>query len=121
MVWSSRTRHSTAGRSKLSRSGCPALPPPGSGHTAARGVRLLLAPPVPGMRIAGHPDAQRVDRGVRATEQRPQVRPTEREVDGLLRPPDDADAPAVRPHNPNAARPGAINPADAVDLEAVGD
>src|SRR3984893_12401313 len=35
---------------------------------AARGVRLL---PAPLMRVAGHLDAQRVDRSVRATEQRP--------------------------------------------------
>ena len=84
-------------------------------------MRLLPAPLVAGMRVAGHFDAQRVDRSVRATEQRSQVRPAEREVDGLLRPPDDADAPAVRRHDPDAARPGAIHPADAVDLEAVGD
>ena len=32
MVWSSRTRHSTARRSRLSRSGCPVLLPPGSGR-----------------------------------------------------------------------------------------
>jgi hypothetical protein len=38
---------------------------------AARGVRLLPAPLVPRMRVAGHLDAQRVDRSVRATEQRP--------------------------------------------------
>src|SRR6516165_7002983 len=73
------------------------------------------------MRIAGHPDAQRVDRGVRATEQRPQVRPAEREIDSLLRPADDAYAPAVRRHDPNTAWSSAINPADAIDLEAVGD
>src|SRR5580693_9325967 len=35
---------------------------------AARGVRLLPAPLVPRMRVAGHLDAQRVDRSVRATE-----------------------------------------------------
>src|SRR5580693_3802713 len=84
-------------------------------------LRLLRAALVPGMRIARHLDAQRVDRGVRATEQRPQLRSAEREVDGLLRPPDDADARAVRCHDPDAARPSAINPANAVDLEAVGD
>jgi hypothetical protein len=84
-------------------------------------VRLLPAPLVLGMRVAGHLDAQRVDRSVRATEQRSPVRPAEREVDGLLRPPDNADAPAVRRHDPDAARPGAIHPADAVDLKAVGD
>src|SRR5438309_3506032 len=91
-------------------------------HITARGVRLLPALVlVPGMRTAGNFDAQRIDRGVGATEQRSQVRPAEREVDGLLRPPDDADAPTVRGHDPDAARPRAINPADAVDLEAVGD
>ena len=73
------------------------------------------------MRIAGHLDAQCVDRGVRATEQCSQVRPVEREIDGLLRPADEADAPAIGRHDPDAARPSTINPTDAVDLEAVED
>src|SRR5207253_8108421 len=94
---------------------------PARDTAAARGVRLLLAPLVPGMRVAGYLDAQRIDRGVRATEQRSQVRTAEREVDSLLRPADDADAPAVRRHHPNTAWSSAINPADAIDLESVGD
>ena len=72
------------------------------------------------MRIARHLDPQRVNRGVRATEQGPQIRAAESEVDGLLRPSDHADASAVRRHNPDAARAGAVNPADAVDFQAVG-
>src|SRR5439155_17068934 len=96
---------------------CLILSRPARDAATAGVVRLLPAPLVPGMRVAGHLDAQRVDRSVRATEQRPQVRSAEREVDGLLRPPDDADAPAAQRHDPDAARPGAIRPADTVDLE----
>jgi carbon-monoxide dehydrogenase large subunit len=81
-------------------------------------VAAVPALPIAAMRIAGHLDAQRVDRGVRATEQRPQVGPAEREVDSLLRPADDADAPAARRHDPDAARPRAINPADVLVLWA---
>src|SRR5580700_24077 len=51
-----------------------------------------------------------------STEQRPRVRPAKGEVDGLLRPPDGADAPVVRRQDRDAARSGARNPADAVDL-----
>src|SRR5262249_45464759 len=76
---------------------------------------------IPGVRIAGRLDAQRVDRGMRATEEGAQVRPAEGELDRLLGPPDDADALAVGSHHPNAARPGAVHPAEAVDLEPVGD
>src|SRR5215210_3927527 len=81
---------------------------------------LFPGPLVPGMRVAGHLDAQGVDRAVRAAEQGAQIGPAEGEVDGLLRPPDDSDARSVRRHDPDAARAGAIDPADAVDLEAVG-
>src|SRR4051794_40352900 len=72
------------------------------------------------MRIAGHLDAQGVDRAVRAAEQGAQIRSAEGEVDGLLWPADDADAPAIRRHDPDAARAGAINPADTVDFQPVG-
>src|ERR1051325_9328292 len=72
------------------------------------------------MRIARHLDPQGVDRGVGAAEQRPKVRAAEREVDRLLRPFDDADAAAVRPHDPDAAGSGAIDPAGTVDFQAVG-
>src|SRR5829696_1705409 len=75
---------------------------------------------VPGMRIAGHLDAQGVDRAVRTTEQRAQVGPAKGEVDRLLRPSDDSDARSVRRHDPDAARAGAIDPAEAVDLESIG-
>src|SRR3954452_3045623 len=72
------------------------------------------------MRIARYHDAQRVDRAVRAAEQRPQIRPAKREIDSLLRPSDDSDPLAVRRHDPDAARSRAIHPAGAVHLEAVG-
>src|SRR5947209_6182063 len=72
------------------------------------------------MRTARHLDPPRINRGVRATEQRPQIRPAEGEVDGLLRPSDHPDASTVRRHHPDAARAGAVNPADAVHLEAIG-
>src|SRR5262252_5642154 len=105
----------------------PTLVGPGARHwrrlaraTAVSQIESLLpAPLVPGMRIAGHLDAQRVDRCVCATEQRAQVRPAEREVDGLLRPSNDADAPTVGRHDPDAARPRAINAAEAVHLHAI--
>src|SRR6266850_3584454 len=90
-----------------------------AGHRAPRN-----SPPaqlVPGVRIARRLYPQRVNRGVRATKQGSQVRPAKGEVDRLLGPPDDADTPAVGSHDPDPARPGAINPADAVDLQAVGD
>src|SRR6516164_9062828 len=96
MVWSNRTRHSTAAVLGSVEAGPRHCRCPPRHTTTARGVRLLLAPLVTGMWIAGHLDAQRVDRGVRATEQCPQVRPAEREIHSLLRPADDADAPAVR-------------------------
>src|SRR3954469_11318799 len=72
------------------------------------------------MRIARHLDPQCVNRAVRATEQGAQIRSAEGEVDGLLWPADDADAPAIWRHHPDAARAGAINPADTVDLQPVG-
>jgi hypothetical protein len=71
------------------------------------------------MRIARHFDPQSVDRGVRAAQHRPQVGPAEGKIDRLLGPSDDADALAIGGHHPDAAWPGAINPADAVDLQAV--
>src|SRR6516162_8858451 len=72
------------------------------------------------MRIARHFDPLRVDRGVRAAHHRPQIRSAEGKIDRLLGPSDDADALAIGGHHPDAARPGTINPADAVDLQAVG-
>ena len=48
------------------------------------------------MRIARHLDPQRVNRGVRAAEQRLQVRTAESEVDRSLRPSDDTNPPGVR-------------------------
>jgi hypothetical protein len=71
---------------------------------------LPLVQLVPGMRIARHLNPQRVNRGMRAAEQRLQIRSAEGEVDRLLRPSDNADLPAVRRHDPDAARAGAINP-----------
>ena len=53
-------------------------------------------------------------------EQRPQIRAAEREVDRLLRKLDGPDVLAVRRQYPDAARPGAVNVALAVHLEAVG-
>ena len=73
------------------------------------------------MRVPWHLDAQCIDRCVRAAEQGAQVRAAKGEVDGLLRPSDDADERAVRVDDPDAARTGAINPADAVDFEPVRD
>src|SRR6516164_987381 len=102
-------------------SGCSAPRPIGLGHRHWSRCEITARVACTRDANAGNLDAQRVDGGVRATKQRPQVRPTEREVDGLLRPPDDADAPALRCDDPDAARPSAINPPDAVDLEAVGD
>ena len=52
---------------------------------AACVVRLLPAPLVPWMWIAGDLDAQRVDRSVRATEQRPQVGPIVRTMEMIAR------------------------------------
>jgi len=52
---------------------------------AACVVRLLPAPLVPWMWIAGDLDAQRVDRSVRATEQRPQVGPIVRTMEMTAR------------------------------------
>src|SRR5207248_2738129 len=80
-----------------------------------------LVQPVPGMRVAGDLYPQRVDRGMRTAQQRPKVRPAERKIHRLLRPFDDADAVAVGGHDPDAARPSAIHPADAVDLQTIGD
>src|SRR3954471_2819955 len=82
---------------------------------------LLPALFVPGMRIARHLDAQGIDGGMRAAEQGSQIRSAKREIDRLLRPSDDPDAPAVRFHDPDAARAGAIDPADTVNLQPVGD
>src|SRR6266568_3341670 len=82
--------------------------------------RSLPAQFVPGMRIARDLDAQRVDGSMRAAEQRPQIRPAKSKIHGLLRPPDDARALAVGRHYPDAAGPGAVHPANAVDLQAIG-
>src|SRR5690348_2661016 len=90
------------------RAGCLVLP------------RLPPAQLVPGVRVARQLDPQGVDLAVLAAQQGAQVRPAKREIDRLHGPSDDADAPAVGRHDPDPARPGAINPADAVDLEAVG-
>src|SRR4051812_40739314 len=75
---------------------------------------------VPGMWVPRHLNAQRVDRIVSAAEQGSQIRSAECEIDGLLGPSDDPEPPAIRRKDPNAARPGAIDPADAVDLEPIG-
>src|SRR4051794_24539962 len=85
----------------------------------SRAPSLLAAPFVPGMRIARHLDAEGVNRGVGAAEQSAQIRSAKGEIDRLLRPADDPDAPAVRFHDPDAAGSGAIDPADAVYLEPV--
>src|SRR4051812_40571387 len=82
---------------------------------------LLPAPFVPGMRIARHLDAERIDGAMRAAEQGSQIRSAKGEIDRLLRPADDPDPPAVRFHDPDAAGSGAIHPADAVNLQPVRD
>src|SRR3954452_22900148 len=82
---------------------------------------LLSATLVPGMRIARHRDAQGINRAVRAAEQGSQIRSAKGEIDRLLRPPDAPNSPAVWFHDPDAARSGTINPADAVDLQPVRD
>src|SRR5256885_6898145 len=62
-----------------------------------------LVQPVPGMRVAGDLYPHRVDGGMGAAQQCPKVRPAERKIHRLLRPFDDADALAVRGHDPDAA------------------
>src|SRR5262245_54750794 len=89
----------------------------------ARRASPASLPPqlVPGMRIARHLHAQRVDGGVGAAQQRAQIGPAEGEVHGLLGPADDAEALAVGREHPDAAGSRAVDAADAVDLQAVGD
>ena len=88
---------------------------------ALRAFALRPGTQIPGVRVARHLHAQRVDGGVRAAQHGAQVGAAEGEVHGLLRPLDDADALAVGREHPDAAGPGAIDAADGVDLEAVGE
>jgi hypothetical protein len=53
---------------------------------------------------------------MRAAEQRSEIRPAEGEVNSLLWPSDDANAAAFGRHDPDTARTGAIDPANAVYL-----
>src|ERR1044072_5674731 len=71
------------------------------------------------VRIARDLHAQRVNRRVRAAEERLQVVAAEREVHRLLGKLDDADALAVGVEHPDAAGARAVHAALAVDLEAV--
>src|SRR5215510_7703293 len=95
------------------------MQPSSSGSPEAAARRSPSVQLVPGMRIAGHLDAQRVDGGVCAAQQSAQIGPTKGKIHGLLRPSDDADASTVGRKHPDAARPRAIDAADAVHLETI--
>src|SRR3990172_12859176 len=71
------------------------------------------------MRLSRHLDAQSIDRGVGAAKQRPQIRAAEREVHRLFGKPDRSDVLAVGSEYPDAARSGAEDTAESIDLQAV--
>src|SRR5262245_42148810 len=71
------------------------------------------------MGLAGHPDAQAVDRGAGRQEERAEIRPAEGDIGRHFRSADDPEPRAVGRENPRAARSGAVHAPLDVDLHAV--